>query len=109
MLTYQKAEEIYSAIQSTKLTELKNTLIKKAIRYAHIRSEWQFLSIEDRASQDADRTAAHNTFIDSCNILSRNMIKAGEDITWRTTLTNDRKIIGDFACFVHAFIGLNNR
>ncbi|MDD3875235.1 MAG: hypothetical protein PHT69_01295 [Bacteroidales bacterium] len=109
MLTFQKAEAFYSVIQSSKLTDLKNGLIQKAIRYAHIRAEWQFLSDKEKSAQDLDRTAAHNVFIDACNIMSRNMMKIGEDITWRTALTNDRKIIGDFACYIHTFVSINNK
>ena len=46
---------------------------------------------------DGTRTAAHNALIDALNILSRAMIKAGEDTTWRKQLGNDRQEIGDLA------------
>lgn len=109
MIDFKNSEHIFDTIQNTKWANLKDDLIKKAIRYAHIRAEWQFISLEEKNENEADRTAAHNAFIDSCNILSRNMAKSGEDINWRTALTNDRKVIGDFACFIHALIGIRNR
>lgn len=34
------------------------------------------------------------------------MANNGEDITWRKTLGDDRKIIGDFACYVHCILGI---
>jgi len=58
---------------------------------------------------DRARTAAHNLFIDTCNVMSRNMAKAGESIEWRANLGTDRKEIGDFACFIVLFLGLSAR
>jgi hypothetical protein len=58
---------------------------------------------------DQRRTLAHNAFIDSVNIMSRNMDKENEDNLWRAVLGDDRKIIGDFACYVHMFLGLEAR
>jgi hypothetical protein len=55
------------------------------------------------------RTAAHNAFIDSCNILSRQMAKSEESTAWRGTLGTDRREIGDFACFIALFVGLAAR
>jgi hypothetical protein len=37
------------------------------------------------------------------------MKKAGEDDSWRIKLGTDRKRIGDFACLVHALIGIEAR
>jgi hypothetical protein len=64
---------------------------RKALDYAHIRATWAFLSTEERLEKDRGRTLAHNAFIDACNILSRNMAKAGEDNAWRALLTDERK------------------
>lgn len=50
--------------------------------------------------------AAHNALIDSTNILSRVMVKIGEDAAWRQKLGDDRKEIGDWACHVHALLGI---
>ena len=108
-MNYQEANKVINAIEKTSFLKLKDDLYKKAIRYAQIRSDWYFLSIDDRADQDLNRTAAHNTFIDACNILSKNMSKIGEDNSWRPIITNDRKIIGDFACYLHCIIGITLR
>jgi hypothetical protein len=58
---------------------------------------------------DPSRTTAHNAFIDECNILSRAMAAAGESNGWRAEIGTDRKEIGDFACLLHAVIGIRAR
>ena len=108
-LNYSIAIVAWNAIESTKLTELKRSLYKAANRYATIRAEWQFMTTEEQAEADAGRTAMHNHFIDCCNILSRTQISAGEINTWRSEIGMDRKMIGDFACYVNCFIGIVNR
>ena len=56
-----------------------------------------------------ERRSAHNVFIDACNIMSRNMIKNGEDASWRKELGDDRKVIGDFACYISFVLGIKAR
>lgn len=99
----------FEKIQQSKLDGLRNQLIAAAIRYAHIRAEWKSMSAEERISADPERTAAHNRFIDACNILSRNQISSGEDASWHKTIGSDRKMIGDFACWIHAFVAISYR
>jgi hypothetical protein len=105
----EKFNEILECILSTKLVDLKTELLEYAVRYARIRTDWYFASYEKRKELDDTRTRAHDAFIDSCNILSRNMENAGEDTTWRINLGTDRKVIGDFACFVHYHFGVQTR
>ena len=101
------ARRIFSLTDATQLTELRDTMIRAAIAYAEIRAEWAIAPLERRPEMDQRRRIAHNTFIDACNILSRNMAKKGEDITWRRLLGDDRKTIGDFACYLHCMIALS--
>lgn len=65
--------------------------------------------MERRLELEDSRIRCHDAFIDSCNILSRNMEKAGENYSWREKLGNDRKVIGDFACFIHFKLGIDAR
>jgi hypothetical protein len=58
---------------------------------------------------ESARTAAHNAPIDALNILSRAMIKAGENTIWRKEISDDRQEIGDWACHVHAYLGIQAR
>ncbi len=103
------ARKIIEEIKYTELESLYQELLKAAIRYAHIRAEWSQQDNEQRLEIDAERTSAHNVFIDCCNILARNQNDAGEPNSWRDKLGADRKVIGDFACYLHLFAALESR
>lgn len=109
MINYENSLIAYKKIQDSSLNELKILLFKAAVRYANIRAEWTFLTFDERKEQDDERTAAHNRFIDACNILARNMRKANEDTSWAELISYDRKEIGDFACYLHTFLSIKNR
>lgn len=108
-MNYEIAEKILKQIETTKIEELKNDFIQRAIKYARIRADWMLTSTEERVEMEELRTRSHNAFIDSCNILSRNMANNGEDVTWRKMLGDDRTVIGDFACFLHCILGIQAR
>ena len=108
-LDYTTADRAYQSILTSHLGEVRKSLFKAAVRYATIRGEWHFLSREEREETNTERTAAHNHFIDCCNILSRQQALWKEDTSWRTDITDERKMIGDFACYLSCFIGIQNR
>ncbi len=108
-MDYEKAYSIFGDIQKTELTDLLDSLYGSAVRYARIRADWRLSTLDERKRVDSSRTIAHNAFIDACNILSRNMAKAGEDVSWRVELGEDRKNIGDFACYLHCILGIEAR
>lgn len=108
-MTFEKSLSIFEKINSTKLQKLKEDLFETAIRYARIRTDWYFMTDDDKINNDNLRTRTHNALIDAFNIISREMIKVNEDASWRLDLGNDRKEIGDFACYVHCFFGLASR
>lgn len=108
-LDYKIAKQVFHTIQNSQLADLRKMLYKAAIRYATIRAEWQFLSTEEKLDRDSERTTAHNRFIDSCNIFSRQQAKVEEQNNWRNEISMDRKMIGDFACYLNCFIGIKNR
>ena len=108
-MIFQHAQLIFDKLNTTKLNKLKNDLFEAAFQYARIRADWYLMDDEERKVNDEARTRAHDAFIDCCNILSREMIKAGEDADWRLYLGSDRKEMGDFACYLHCIIGLNGR
>jgi len=108
-LDYNTAFQAFQSVQDSKLSILKNSLFKAAIRYAEIRVQWQFLNKDERAEINQERTAAHNRFIDCCNILSKQQSIIYEDNGWRNNIGIDRKLIGDFACYLHCFIGIQNK
>jgi hypothetical protein len=106
MLTFDDTLKIYRQIQESKHKSLTDNLVKLSIRYARIRVDWLQTSIEIRTDIDTERSRAHNALISACDILSRNMHNSGEDITWRTKIGADRKQVGDFACLLHAVLGV---
>lgn len=113
-MTFQEATEAYETIESAgkqhaDFPELRHAFYQAAVRYAHIRAEWVFLSIADRAAQDPARTMAHDGFISYCDLLGRFMAKEGWGAGWRDRLGNDRQDIGDFACYLHALLGISAR
>ncbi len=85
---------------------LRLHVLRTAIRYANIRAEWFLMTAAERLEVDRQRTAAHDAVIDAVNILSRSMAKAGLDNDWRRVLGENRKVIGDFACFLVAHLGV---
>lgn len=109
MLDYQMARHIYDSIKGSDQVALRRELLSKATDYSNVRSQWLLASLEQRKAMDQRRTITHNSFIDSCNIMSRNMGLKDEDNTWRADLGDDRKIIGDLACFIQLFMGLEAR
>lgn len=108
-MNFETAHNIYQLILKTKQTDLREDLIKSAIRYAHICVQWSMLNRKERNVMEVERTRAHNAFIDNCNILSRNMGKNNEDNKWKIKLGEDRKTIGNFACFLHLIKSIEAR
>lgn len=91
------------------LEDLKQELVAKAVAYARLRTDWALAEPVERKGMDGVRTAAHNAFIDACDILSRNLGGRGRENSWRERLGDDRKEIGDFACLVHCLLGISAR
>lgn len=101
-----EANQVYGAIQATRHTSLADDLVRAAVRYARIRVDWMLSTSEDRQLLEEARSRAHTAFIESCNILSRNMAASGEDNSWRERIGQERKTMGDFACLLHCLIGI---
>ena len=108
-LDYSTALRAYQQISESRLEQLRTALLKAAFRYASVRAEWHFMSITEKAVADSDRTIAHNRFIDACNVLSREQSRIGEDNGWRSEIGMDRKLVGDFACWLNCWIGIAER
>lgn len=111
-MEWRDANNIFNQIKNASgdnnqdLAELYNDLLRSALLYARVRADWKLANKEERIQMDARRSALHNAFIDSCNILARYMAGRGMDTSWRSLLGNERREIGDFACYVHCFLGI---
>ena len=105
-MEYGTAANIYIQFSETEQKDALNDLVFSAVEYARIRTDWYLSDKERRIELNERRKASHETLIDSCNILSREMAKNGENITWRDTLGEERVDIGDFACYLYCIIGI---
>ncbi len=104
-MNYDEAVSVYEAMKAGD-DHLRVQVLRTAIRYTNMRVEWFLMTTAERLAVDRQRTAAHDAVIDAVNILSRSMAKAGLDNEWRRLLGDDRKVIGDFACFLVAHLGV---
>lgn len=105
----KEVNKTYTQLINSSHQPLVKSMIKSAVRYARLRVDWLLSDQEGRLEMEGERTAAHNAFISTCDILSRNMNQSGEDNHWRTQIGTDRKTIGDFACLLHAILGVQAR
>jgi hypothetical protein len=108
-MTLEETRSIQQTIALSRWSELADELTAAAVRYARLRVDWQLADGDARRAMDEERTRAHDAFIDSCGILARSMETAGEDASWHRRIGNDRKTIGDFACWLHCLLGLQAR
>ena len=73
------------------------------------------MTTEEKGAIDSRRSEIHNAVIREFDILARNLGKLGHDISWRDELgdlnrnPDYRKRIGDMACYLVLFEGLNAR
>jgi hypothetical protein len=109
MVDLQESERLHRGLQHTRHVDLLRELEAAAVRYARLRVDWLLCEPAQRSDLAATRTRAHDAFIACCDILARAMAEAGEDSSWRRRLGTDRKDIGDFACYLHAVLGIAAR
>lgn len=103
--------EIRNSINDTDedAKELYKDFLDGAFKYASIRSLWLTMSKDEKMERDKERTFKHDSIINRVNILARYLEKMGNDIFWRAELGDSRKRIGDFACYIALFYGLEAR
>ena len=113
-IAYEDAQEIYQKMvsmldeQNEDHMELYENLVKKCVRYAEYRSKWPTLSREKKLDIDSDRTSAHNSAITAFKMIARMQGEASAEWTDRIDF-NDRKRVGDMACYISLFCGLDAR
>jgi len=86
-----------------------NAWVEAAIAYSALRARWSSMATAERAEHNPRRTALHNVAIDELNRLSREAPKHGFTNDWRAVIGNDRRRIGDFACWCALLRGLESR
>ena len=89
--------EMYEKANDEVLAELIDEVYTKAEKYAAMRLAWRKMTVEEKCAKDSFRTSLHDVFIDSLKIINRYVLKCEYE---PLTLSDDRKTIGDFACFI---------
>lgn len=109
-------KEILRTIEGdSEAQELYKELIKKATQYAGIRAQWLLMDRITKIETDDGRTSCHNSLIVKFDMLARYLRSKGEKAIWRDMLgyekddRNNRKRIGDFACYLVFVNSLNAR
>lgn len=109
------AAYVYNSIVNSPLntdTEYKDlweNVIEAAIKYSHYRANWYSWDIKKRKNEDEYRSSKHNALISRINILARFVKEKEGECNWRDVLGDDRKRIGDFACYITLVRSLNAR
>lgn len=106
-------EEILGEIAGdAEAQEIYKNLVAVATKYAGIRAEWRLWDRITRIEHDDRRTSCHNSLIVKIDMLARYVKSRGKEATWRDVLgyeKDDRKTIGDFACYLVFVNSLNAR
>lgn len=119
-LEFEKMQEIHKEMldeigKDQDAAELYDELIEVATRYASIRANWLLLSREERMDRDSGRTSSHNSVITHFNMLARYLSQQGKPAVWRDALGYEeddrynRKVVGDFACYLVFINSINAR
>ena len=111
----ERADEIYkllleaAPINDSEFDNNFNRLIPKAVEYSDYRSRWLGMSTIEQNNIERDRACNHDIFVDTKNDLGKYMLDHNMDITWTILLGEDRKNIGDFACYLSYVQGIKAR
>lgn len=120
VMTVEKMQEIHNQLLSEidsdeDAQDFYKDLLNVSVRYADIRSNWNFLSVDDKLEKDSSRTSCHDSVITHINMLARYLKSKGKSAEWRDKLgyieddIYNRKIIGDFACYLSFMCAVNAR
>ena len=114
MLDYNTAKNSFNNINSSKAKKEKDDLYWKAIHYAQLRSRYALYDYSQQLVSSEERTLVHNILLDCVEKLVCKQVDLKENVTWHkeigiTRAGEDRKRIGDFACYIAMFLGLSSR
>ena len=104
-------EEIQNKIDFHKndeiVLELYDELCRAAVKYTNMRLEWNWFSLEQKQDKDSLRTSYHDRFITQWNMLQRYLTNTYQE--YIDKVSDDRKVIGDFACYICYKIAVSMR
>ena len=108
-LSFKEALEIYQLIDKVLeckdeyLHELWGNVIRSALAYSKVRTEWNYLSREEKQNKDSVRTGLHNAFMTDLKAfyrLSQELELTGDWFEKLGSSEEFRKRWGDFAGYV---------
>lgn len=113
-MTWDQAAEIAHDIMAVTTSdddfnELRSDFIAAASKYANIRLAWFLADRDGRRRMDNERTKSHDSFISQWHATIRYMGILDCTPAWAHVFTDDRKSIGDFACYLCAWLGIRAR
>jgi len=92
--------------------EAVSDMKKKAASYARFRTEWEFMSKDEKIEKDSLRTSHHNEFMTAAKLLIR-LSNMHTDNKWaklqEEAESMQRKDFGDIACYITYLIAVSNR
>ncbi|MEK5288135.1 hypothetical protein MKY69_00675 [Streptococcus sp. FSL R7-0212] len=115
IISFSEAEQIYSNLINSsnqldkEFQEEWTTFVLLCVEYASARGKWLTLSREEKLANDEARTVTHNKVIYQLKLLKGLANEQDNDITWFESFNDDRKRIGDFACYVAYIYSINGR
>lgn len=115
IVSFSEAEQIYSSLLNSsnqldkEFQEEWTTFVLLCVEYASACGKWLTLSREEKLANDESRTVTHNKVIYQLKILKGLASEQGNDVAWFEQFNDDRKRIGDFACYVAYIYALNAR
>ncbi|PIO78104.1 hypothetical protein [Streptococcus parauberis] len=115
IILFSEAEQIYSNLINSsnqldkEFQEEWTTFVLLCVEYASARGKWLTLSREEKLANDEARTVTHNKVIYQLKLLKGLANEQDNDITWFESFNDDRKRIGDFACYVAYIYSINGR
>lgn len=112
-ISFEEAMKIYGEIVeeapdgNQAFDEAWDNAIEKMTAYADLRAHWKITPKPQRNNDQ--RTVKHDNVIASLDQLAECMKEQNLNADWREELGNQRKRIGDFACYVSLIYGLSAR
>lgn len=118
-ITFEHVEEIYRDIfkiatkNDMEFNRLWKIMIENAINYSNMRAKYSLQNLAERSEMfDSSRTNKHNIFMYSLEDIVFYMKEKNWNTDWFNqigTIKNDRKRLGDFACYLVFIYSLNAR
>lgn len=115
ILSFEEANQIIESIISftgsntIEGEKLIKIMVCSAIDYAGLRARWGVMSTLEMVRMNELRSQFHDLFIQSVDSLANYLEEDGRKIVWREKLGDDRKRIGDFACYITYIQGIDER